>query len=56
MGKMTSEAKATKTKVFNVIILDRSGSMSTIRSAAISGFNEMLASVQQAQARYVDTQ
>lgn len=56
MGKMTSEAKATKTKVFNVIILDRSGSMSTIRSAAISGFNEMLASVQQAQAKYVDTQ
>lgn len=56
MERMTSEAKGTKTKVFNVIILDRSGSMSTIRSAAISGFNEILASIQQAQAKFVDTQ
>lgn len=56
MEGMKSETKVTKTKVFNVIILDRSGSMATIRSAAISGFNEILASIQQAQAKFVDTQ
>ena len=28
-----------KTKVFNVIILDRSGSMECIRQAAVEGFN-----------------
>ena len=31
--------KPTKTQVFNVIILDRSGSMNSIRTAAIDGFN-----------------
>lgn len=56
MEGMKSETKVTKTKVFNVIILDRSGSMATIRSAAISGFNEILASIQQAQVKFVDTQ
>jgi len=32
-----------KTQVFNVIILDKSGSMGSIREAAVSGFNETLA-------------
>lgn len=36
---------APKTKVFHVIILDRSGSMTDIRGAAINGFNETLASI-----------
>lgn len=37
-----NEKKITKTKVFNVIILDKSGSMECIRQAAIDGFNETL--------------
>ena len=32
------EMNITKTKVFNVIILDRSGSMECIRQAAVEGF------------------
>lgn len=34
-----------KTQVFNVIILDRSGSMECIRQAAVEGFNETLAGI-----------
>lgn len=56
MEEMKSEAKVTKTKVFNVIILDRSGSMATIRSAAIGGLNETLVSIQKAQEKFSDTQ
>lgn len=51
-----SETKKTRTKVFNVIILDRSGSMESIRRAAIEGFNETLASIRKAQERFADTQ
>lgn len=32
-----------KTQVHNVIILDRSGSMNSIRKAAVDSFNETLA-------------
>ena len=45
-----------KTQVDNVIILDRSGSMSQRRRAAVEGFNETLASVKVAQEKYADTQ
>ena len=48
--------KPTKTQVFNVIILDRSGSMESIRTAAIDGFNETLAGIKKAQERYAKTQ
>lgn len=48
--------KQTRTKVFNVIILDRSGSMACIRQAAIDGFNETLAGIKKAQKKYADTQ
>lgn len=50
------KTKITKTKVFNVIILDRSGSMESIRSVAISGLNETLASIQKAQEKFSTTQ
>ena len=57
---MTNETKdksmETKTKVFNVIILDKSGSMSSIRKAAIDGFNETLAGIKKAQEKYAETQ
>ena len=45
-----------KTQIYNLIILDKSGSMSSIADAAISGFNETVASIRQAQDKYADTQ
>lgn len=45
-----------KTQVYNVIILDRSGSMNSIRQAAVTGFNETLAGIKKAQEKFADTQ
>ena len=45
-----------KLKIYNLIILDKSGSMSTIAEAAISGFNETVGGIRSAQERYQDTQ
>ena len=50
------EMNITKTKVFNVIILDRSGSMECIRHAAVEGFNETLAGIKKAQEKFAETQ
>jgi len=38
-----------KTKVFNVIILDKSGSMSSIARQAIDGVNETIGAIRSAQ-------
>ena len=51
-----NETKQTKTQVFNVIILDKSESMESIRQAAIDGFNETLAGIKNAQEKFADTQ
>lgn len=51
-----NETKTTKTQVFNVIILDKSGSMECIRQAAVSGFNETLNGIKKAQEKCADTQ
>lgn len=51
-----NETKETRTKVFNVIILDKSGSMESIRQAAIDGFNETLAGIKKAQDKFGKTQ
>ena len=48
--------QASKTKVYNVIIMDRSGSMWDIQRAAIQGFNEVLGGVKAAKEKYSDTQ
>ena len=50
------EQKIEKTKVYNVIIMDRSGSMWDIRKPAIMGFNEVLGGVKAAQTKYAETQ
>lgn len=50
------ETKLMKTQVFNVIILDKSGSMDIIRQAAVDGFNETLAGIRKAQEIFGDTQ
>ena len=46
----------TKTQIYNLIILDKSGSMSSIAKAAISGFNETVGGIRSAQERFKDTQ
>ena len=53
---MENEKKLTKTQVFNVIILDKSASMDSIRTAAVDGFNETLAGIKKAQEKFADTQ
>ena len=45
-----------KLKIYNLIILDKSGSMSSISEAAISGFNETVGGIRSAQERYKETQ
>ena len=56
MNEMEVKKEIQKTKVFNVIILDRSGSMECIRQAAVEGFNETLAGIKKAQEKFDDTQ
>lgn len=53
---MANISENQKAQVFNVVILDRSGSMAAIRTAAIDGFNETLAGIKNAQERFPDTQ
>ena len=43
-------------KVFNLIIVDESGSMSVIRKQAFSGMNETLSTVRTMQEKYPDTE
>ena len=45
-----------KMKVYNLIILDKSGSMESIRKGAITGVNETLAAIRKAQLQFADTQ
>ena len=45
-----------KTQVYNLIILDKSGSMGSIANAAIAGFNETVGGIRSAQERFKDTQ
>lgn len=45
-----------KTKVYNVIIMDRSGSMWDIQKPAIQGYNEVLGGVKAAAEKYAETQ
>lgn len=48
--------EAKKTQVYNLIILDKSGSMESIRKAAIDGYNETLGSIKAAQLKHIETQ
>ena len=45
-----------KTQVYNVIIMDRSGSMWSIARSAVAGYNEVLGGVNAAAEQYKDTQ
>ena len=52
----TNTENKNKTQIYNLIILDKSGSMSSIAKAAISGFNETVGGIRAAQERFKDTQ
>lgn len=56
MEEVKDKQEMKKTQVFNVIILDRSGSMECIRRAAVEGFNETLAGIKKAQEKFAETQ
>ena len=43
-----------KTKIYNLIILDESGSMQSIKKAAIDGMNETVQSIRSAQTKHED--
>ena len=45
-----------KTQVYNLVILDKSGSMESIRTEAINGYNETLGSIKATQLKFLDTQ
>lgn len=45
-----------KSKIYNLIILDESGSMSGVRAQTISGCNETINTIRSAQEKYADTQ
>ena len=53
---METNNTTAKTQVYNLIILDKSGSMNSIAKAAISGFNETVGGIRSAQERFKDTQ
>ena len=53
---MEETKDTSRVQVYNLVILDKSGSMGCIASAAIDGFNETLAGIKKAQERYAETQ
>jgi hypothetical protein len=52
----TPAPQGSKLRVYNLVILDKSGSMSSIANAAISGFNETVGGIRSAQERFRETQ
>ncbi|MDE7357688.1 MAG: hypothetical protein K2M74_04555, partial [Bacteroidales bacterium] len=53
---MKKNNTSVKTQVYNLVILDKSGSMEDIRKEAIDGYNETLGTIRGAQRKYKDTQ
>ena len=51
-----NQKPTTKTRIYNLIILDKSGSMSSIRQAAFTGCNEVLSGIKAAAKKHADTQ
>lgn len=51
-----NQKPTTKTRIYNLIILDKSGSMSSIRQAAFTGCNEVLNGIKAAAKKHADTQ
>ena len=53
---MEKNNTSAKTQVYNLVILDKSGSMGSIRKEAIDGYNETLGAIRAAQLKHIDTQ
>lgn len=51
-----SENSAKKARIYNLIIVDESGSMSSLKEATQSGVNETINSIRRAQQEFADTQ
>ena len=51
-----NQKPTTKTRIYNLIILDKSGSMGYIRQAAFTGCNEVLGGIKAAAEKHADTQ
>lgn len=51
-----SEEVSNKNRIYNLIIVDESGSMGELRDATISGINELIGTIKQAQNDYNETQ
>lgn len=45
-----------KTNIYNIVILDESGSMITIKQQAINGYNETVQTIKAAQKKHIETQ
>ena len=54
--KNENNEKSNFDSIYNLIILDKSGSMSSIAEAAISGFNETVGGIRAAQEKFAETQ
>lgn len=53
---MEKKQTTPKTQVYNLVILDKSGSMECIRKEAVNGYNETLGTIKTAQLKHQDTQ
>ena len=53
---MEKNNNTSKTQVYNLVILDKSGSMECIRKEAVNGYNETLGTIKAAQLKHMDTQ
>ena len=51
-----NQKPTTKTRIYNLIILDKSGSMCSIRQAAFTGCNEVLNGIKAAAEKHADSQ
>lgn len=52
----TTDEKAGRLPVYNLIILDKSGSMASVRKETVDAYNETLGTIKAAQKKYPDTQ
>jgi NAD-dependent deacetylase len=56
LANLTKQPVNEKTNLYNIVILDQSGSMESIKQEAINGYNETLQTIKSAQKQYADTQ
>lgn len=52
---MEQNTTPAKTQVYNLVILDKSGSMESIRKEALDGYNETMGAIRAAQQKHMDT-